>query len=497
MSNRNSSKIKKNNTSKSDKTKALRVVLAITTVLSVLMIMSVFVCLALGQKTACICCAALMFFFGISSCVLLITIVRSNTNNVNNKICNENSTEVFNSVEKAQNANCEPIIDVHDRFSSNDVKEDGVDECCSVKDINEYVQEFEKNEQILTIVNNFVASNECNIFALEYNFLPINKTKNVFIYNIPKVDDSFEKQCATDYIRFISKFSQENFDKNKSNLRLDCVSRDYTGTYIDAWKKPEWKEQFLNIINLFLALYHQNIIVAKTSIGAAHYAFLFLIYMAKKKYFSNSAKTVLESYGLSINDSEETIIDTLYNNDIEEEEIISYILASNSIRHDYLDIWNDEIDKLKQIVSSRINSIKEKEKIQRLLEQNQEQETVKFDINDVDLMSGAQFELFISYLFSKLGYATEITKSSGDQGIDIIAKKGNAVVAIQTKCYSKPVGNHAIMEAVAGAKYYNATKTMVVTNNGFTKSARELAQVNGVILWDRAVLKEKMYEINT
>lgn len=329
--------------------------------------------------------------------------------------------------------------------------------------------------------------------------MPIYKTKNLFNsqvnYKIKIIDDSFQNQCITDYIRFISKFSQETIDNAESKLRSAYLLRDYTGAPINAWIKPSLKEQFLNIYNLFLALYHQNIIIVRSSINEAYYAFLFMTYMAKKKFFSNSAKTVLESYGLSINDSEETIIDTLYNNDIEEE-IISYILASNSIRHDYLDIWNDEIDKLKQIVSSRINSIKEKEKIQRLLEQNQEQETVKFDINDVDLMSGAQFELFISYLFSKLGYATEITKSSGDQGIDIIAKKGNAVVAIQTKCYSKPVGNHAIMEAVAGAKYYNATKTMVVTNNGFTKSARELAQANNVVLWDRTVLKEKINEIN-
>ena len=106
-------------------------------------------------------------------------------------------------------------------------------------------------------------------------------------------------------------------------------------------------------------------------------------------------------------------------------------------------------------------------------------------------MSGQEFEQFVSSLFNELGYETSVTKTSGDQGIDIIAKKGNAVVAIQTKCYSKPVGNHAIMEAAAGAKYYNATKTMVVT-----KSARELAQANNVVLWDRAILKEKMNEIN-
>lgn len=65
-------------------------------------------------------------------------------------------------------------------------------------------------------------------------------------------------------------------------------------------------------------------------------------------------------------------------------------------------------------------------------------------------------------------------------------------MAIQTKCYSGTVGNHAIMEAVAGAKHYGATKCMVVTNSSFTKSARELAESNKVVLWDRKILKEKI-----
>ena len=51
------------------------------------------------------------------------------------------------------------------------------------------------------------------------------------------------------------------------------------------------------------------------------------------------------------------------------------------------------------------------------------------------------------------------------------------------------------MEAVAGAKYYNADKIMVVTNSTFTRSARELAESNNVILWDRSILKEKLEEI--
>ena len=110
-------------------------------------------------------------------------------------------------------------------------------------------------------------------------------------------------------------------------------------------------------------------------------------------------------------------------------------------------------------------------------------------------MSGAEFENFITYMFNQLGYKATHTKLSGDQGLDVIAIKGNTKIAIQCKCFHGSVGNHAIMEAFAGAKYYNADKCMVVTNSTFTKSARELANKNGVVLWDRKVLKEKLEEI--
>ena len=51
------------------------------------------------------------------------------------------------------------------------------------------------------------------------------------------------------------------------------------------------------------------------------------------------------------------------------------------------------------------------------------------------------------------------------------------------------------MEVVGGAKIYNATLCYVVTNNYFTKSAKELAAANNVILWDRDKLIEKLSEV--
>ena len=107
-------------------------------------------------------------------------------------------------------------------------------------------------------------------------------------------------------------------------------------------------------------------------------------------------------------------------------------------------------------------------------------------------MSGVEFEEFLCNYFKNHGYECSMTKTSGDQGVDLIAKRDVTIVAIQAKCYSGTVGNHAIMEAVAGARFYNANQCMVITNSTFTKTAIELARAINVILWDRKTLIEKI-----
>ena len=116
----------------------------------------------------------------------------------------------------------------------------------------------------------------------------------------------------------------------------------------------------------------------------------------------------------------------------------------------------------------------------------------KITIADIDIMSGFEFEKFISRLFQKMGYKSYATQETNDQGVDVIAEKGDVKIAIQTKCYNGVVGNSAIQEIVAGMKYYDADKAMVITNSTFTKSAIELAKKNNVQLWDRKILKEKI-----
>ena len=122
----------------------------------------------------------------------------------------------------------------------------------------------------------------------------------------------------------------------------------------------------------------------------------------------------------------------------------------------------------------------------------EEPENIKITIDDIDLMTGVEFEDFIAKLFIKMGYSAYTTKTSGDQGIDVIAEKNGTQYGIQCKCYANAVSNSAIQEVVAGKQLYHLDKLIVITNNYFTKSAQELAHANNVILWDRTILKEKI-----
>ena len=129
------------------------------------------------------------------------------------------------------------------------------------------------------------------------------------------------------------------------------------------------------------------------------------------------------------------------------------------------------------------------------LKTKQKRKISKYTIDDVDIMTGSEFEEFVGQLFKRMGYSSQVTKKSGDQGLDVIAVKRGTKVGIQTKCYSNTVGNSAIQEAVAGKSFYGCDKVIVITNNYFTSAAIELAQSNNVILWNRDMLKEKIKEL--
>lgn len=113
------------------------------------------------------------------------------------------------------------------------------------------------------------------------------------------------------------------------------------------------------------------------------------------------------------------------------------------------------------------------------------------DISMVDGMEGHSFEYFCAELLEKNGFSNvEVTKGSGDQGVDIIALKDGIKYAIQCKNYASKLGNTPIQEVNAGKLFYNCHVGAVMTNSTFTPAAEQLAASTNVLLWDREFLND-------
>jgi len=113
-----------------------------------------------------------------------------------------------------------------------------------------------------------------------------------------------------------------------------------------------------------------------------------------------------------------------------------------------------------------------------------------YSIPDYNTLNGYEFEELLKELFTALGYVVHKTKSSGDQGADLVVNKDGIGTVVQAKKYSGKVSNKAIQEVVAAKALYNCEKAMVVTTGEYTKSAVELAMSNKVELWDKNKLDE-------
>ncbi len=110
---------------------------------------------------------------------------------------------------------------------------------------------------------------------------------------------------------------------------------------------------------------------------------------------------------------------------------------------------------------------------------------------EYDLMEGHEFEYYCAELLEKCGFLeVEVTKGSGDYGVDVLAEKDGVTYAIQCKCYNGPVGVKAVQEAYAGRDYYDRMVGAVLTNQYFTQPAAEAAKKLKILLWDREYLED-------
>ncbi|WP_319434058.1 restriction endonuclease [Mycobacterium sp. RTGN5] len=106
----------------------------------------------------------------------------------------------------------------------------------------------------------------------------------------------------------------------------------------------------------------------------------------------------------------------------------------------------------------------------------------------VDAMTGVEFERYVAAVLRGLGYAVELTRATGDFGVDLIVTRDGIRTAVQCKRQSRVVNGAAVQQVVAGAAVHDCSATMVVSNHRYTRAAEQLAEVHGCTLVDRTRL---------
>ena len=103
-----------------------------------------------------------------------------------------------------------------------------------------------------------------------------------------------------------------------------------------------------------------------------------------------------------------------------------------------------------------------------------------------------EFEMFVGDLFRKMGYDVELTPSTGDYGVDVVAKKDGNTVAIQVKKYEQGnlIGTQVVQQTLGAMWKVKADQSIIVTTSGFTVYAKEQAKEAPIELWDKKALHE-------
>ncbi|MEI6429648.1 MAG: restriction endonuclease [Pseudanabaena sp. ELA607] len=117
-------------------------------------------------------------------------------------------------------------------------------------------------------------------------------------------------------------------------------------------------------------------------------------------------------------------------------------------------------------------------------------------LNEVDQMSGREFEEFLAQLYQGIGWNVELTGKSNDGGCDLIisTQDRSQLIAIQAKRSKNKIGYKAVQEVYTARGIYQTKEAWVVTNSYFTAPTQARAKQLGVKLYDRNNLQQLIFE---
>lgn len=99
-------------------------------------------------------------------------------------------------------------------------------------------------------------------------------------------------------------------------------------------------------------------------------------------------------------------------------------------------------------------------------------------------LSGHQFEKEVAKLYEAHGYDVQVTKGSGDGGIDIFLEKAGRRYGVQCKNHHKAIGPAAIRDLYGAMSHEGLDAGIFIASSGYTKGAKEFARNKAITLLD-------------
>ena len=99
-------------------------------------------------------------------------------------------------------------------------------------------------------------------------------------------------------------------------------------------------------------------------------------------------------------------------------------------------------------------------------------------------LSGHQFEKEVAKLYEAHGYDVQVTKGSGDGGIDIFLEKAGRRYGVQCKNHHKAIGPAAIRDLYGTMSHEGLDAGIFIASSGYTKGAKEFAYNKAITLLD-------------
>jgi restriction system protein len=99
-------------------------------------------------------------------------------------------------------------------------------------------------------------------------------------------------------------------------------------------------------------------------------------------------------------------------------------------------------------------------------------------------MDPIDFEKFVGQLFRRMGYKVETTAASGDEGIDLILRRGRRTAVVQCKRYGGTVGQPVVRDLYGTMIHTGADEAYLVTTGMISRAAAGWAEGKPIHLVD-------------